>query len=163
MGQPEGGFPEKLQKLVLKDKTSITCRPGELLPDEDFDAIRDHLRKDFEIDGTEKQLLSYTMYPKVYEDYVTAYKNGETFSMMGSDIFFHGLREGETCEVKIEEGTTLVIKLVNARPTDKDGMAYVMFEVNGTRVAVKVKDNEHRRSEERRVGKECRSRWSPYH
>lgn len=142
MGQPEGGFPEKLQKLVLKDKTSITCRPGELLPDEDFDAIRDHLRKDFEIDGTEKQLLSYTMYPKVYEDYVTAYKNGETFSMMGSDIFFHGLREGETCEVKIEEGTTLVIKLVNARPTDKDGMAYVMFEVNGTRVAVKVKDNE---------------------
>ena len=51
MGQPEGGFPEKLQKLVLKDKTSITCRPGELLPDEDFDAIRDHLRKDFEIDG----------------------------------------------------------------------------------------------------------------
>ena len=24
-------------------------------------------------------------------------------------------------------------------------------------------ENEHRRSEERRVGKECRSRWSPYH
>ena len=23
--------------------------------------------------------------------------------------------------------------------------------------------SEHRRSEERRVGKECRSRWSPYH
>ncbi|MFR1215234.1 MAG: hypothetical protein ACLSCV_11505 [Acutalibacteraceae bacterium] len=26
MGQPEGGFPEKLQKLVLKDKQPITCR-----------------------------------------------------------------------------------------------------------------------------------------
>src|SRR5574344_1301295 len=25
------------------------------------------------------------------------------------------------------------------------------------------RDNESRRSEERRVGKECRSRWSPYH
>ena len=24
-------------------------------------------------------------------------------------------------------------------------------------------DSAHRRSEERRVGKECRSRWSPYH
>src|SRR3712207_8443714 len=24
-------------------------------------------------------------------------------------------------------------------------------------------DGKHRRSEERRVGKECRSRWSPYH
>ena len=25
------------------------------------------------------------------------------------------------------------------------------------------KNKNHRRSEERRVGKECRSRWSPYH
>ena len=27
----------------------------------------------------------------------------------------------------------------------------------------KAKKPKHRRSEERRVGKECRSRWSPYH
>ena len=27
----------------------------------------------------------------------------------------------------------------------------------------KIKDNAMQRSEERRVGKECRSRWSPYH
>ena len=26
-----------------------------------------------------------------------------------------------------------------------------------------VLNKRHRRSEERRVGKECRSRWSPYH
>ena len=26
-----------------------------------------------------------------------------------------------------------------------------------------VKENIKKRSEERRVGKECRSRWSPYH
>ena len=26
-----------------------------------------------------------------------------------------------------------------------------------------LKSNKHARSEERRVGKECRSRWSPYH
>ena len=31
-------------------------------------------------------------------------------------------------------------------------------------VLILTRDNElHRRSEERRVGKECRSRWSPYH
>ena len=41
MGQPVGGFPEDLQKLVLKDKKPITCRPGELLEDEDFDKIKD--------------------------------------------------------------------------------------------------------------------------
>mgnify|MGYP000485810648 CR=1 FL=1 len=38
MGQPEGGFPEDLQKIVLKDKEPLTCRPGELLPDEDSGA-----------------------------------------------------------------------------------------------------------------------------
>ena len=27
----------------------------------------------------------------------------------------------------------------------------------------KIKENPTTRSEERRVGKECRSRWSPYH
>ena len=26
-----------------------------------------------------------------------------------------------------------------------------------------IKQNDRSRSEERRVGKECRSRWSPYH
>ena len=37
---------------------------------------------------------------------------------------------------------------------------------NGTKdeeMVVKVGDNVLYRSEERRVGKECRSRWSPYH
>ena len=28
---------------------------------------------------------------------------------------------------------------------------------------VRIEAKQHRRSEERRVGKECRSRWSPYH
>ena len=30
-------------------------------------------------------------------------------------------------------------------------------------LAARLKHLEHERSEERRVGKECRSRWSPYH
>src|SRR5262249_58595411 len=30
-------------------------------------------------------------------------------------------------------------------------------------VTAAIDDARHRRSEERRVGKECRSRWSPYH
>src|SRR2546422_4075045 len=33
----------------------------------------------------------------------------------------------------------------------------------GTEIVVKSPPDGHTRSEERRVGKECRSRWSPYH
>ena len=38
---------------------------------------------------------------------------------------------------------------------------FFFLQVNTTKVPVMV--NLFERSEERRVGKECRSRWSPYH
>ena len=104
MGQPEGGFPKDLQKLILKDKEPITCRPGELLPPEDFDYIKSGLQKYFDLEGTPQEIISYAMYPKVFEDYQKSLKNDGNFRYMGSDIFFHGLEEGETCEVKLEEG-----------------------------------------------------------
>ena len=36
-------------------------------------------------------------------------------------------------------------------------------ELNGGKVLAITKNGIGARSEERRVGKECRSRWSPYH
>lgn len=140
MGQPEGGFPEKLQKLVLHGKTPITCRPGELLPDEDFDAIKKELREKYGLEGTEKEALSYALYPKVFEDYLKSLETEGNFRLMGSDIFFHGLSEGETCEIKIAEGKELMVRLSNARETDEEGFKNVVFEVNGNRSAIKIKD-----------------------
>ena len=142
MGQPEGGFPEKLQKLVLHGKDPITCRPGELLPPEDFDGIKKKLQDELGLEGTEREALSYALYPKVFEDYVKSLKKEGNFRLMGSDIFFHGLSEGETCEVKIAEGKELVIKLINARDTDEEGFRDVVFEVNGNRSAVRIKDKD---------------------
>ena len=142
MGQPEGGFPEKLQKLVLKDKEPITCRPGELLPPEDFDAIKKKLQDDMGLEGTEREALSYALYPKVFEDFVQSLKKEGNFRLMGSDIFFHGLAEGETCEVKIAEGKELVIKLVNVREADEEGFRDMVFEVNGNRGVVRIKDKD---------------------
>ena len=140
MGQPVGGFPEKLQKLVLHGKEPITCRPGELLPDEDFDAIKQMLREKHGLEGTEQEALSYALYPKVFEDYLDSLKKKGNFRLMGSDIFFHGLREGETCEIKVREGKELIVRLSNAREMDEEGYRDVVFEVNGLRSAVKIKD-----------------------
>ena len=73
--------------------------------------------------------------------------------------------------------TILVVALVGCS-TSKDGNYPATIMVNGTNfystnnaVAVEVDDSviqyttsyAENRSEERRVGKECRSRWSPYH
>lgn len=140
MGQPEGGFPKDLQKLILKDREPITCRPGELLEPEDFDAIKKHLVEDLELEGNDVQVISYAIYPKVFEDYIKGIRKDGDFRLMGSDIFFHGIAEGETCEVKIEEGKVLVIKLIEVRGADHEGMRELTFEVNGNRRVVKVKD-----------------------
>ncbi|MBP3384660.1 MAG: pyruvate carboxylase [Firmicutes bacterium] len=142
MGQPEGGFPENLQKLVLKDKEPITCRPGELLPPEDFDAIKDKLKNEMGLEGTEREALSYALYPKVFEDYHKSIEKDGNFRMMGSDIFFYGLAEGETCEVKVREGKELVIKLHDIRDVDEEGYREVLFDVSGNRNAVRVKDKD---------------------
>ena len=140
MGQPEGGFPEKLQKLVLKDKQPITCRPGELLADEDFDAIKAHLEAKFKMEPTEQDLLAYALYPKVFEDYLTALKKEGNFRYMGSDVFFHGIDEGETCEIEVGEGKVYIVKLVEVKSVDDEGNREVIFQVNGSTHSVTIKD-----------------------
>lgn len=140
MGQPEGGFPEKLKNLVLKGKEPITCRPGELLPPEDFDEIKKMLINKYGIQGTDEEALSYALYPKVFEDYLKNLELEGNLRLMGSDIFFHGLEEGETCEVKIAEGKKLIIKLVEIRKSNDDGTRDLAFEVNGNRRVVTIKD-----------------------
>ena len=37
LGQPEGGFPEVLQRIILKDKVATTERAGKHIPPVDFD------------------------------------------------------------------------------------------------------------------------------
>ncbi len=140
MGQPEGGFPEDIQKIVLKGRKPITCRPGELLPPEDFEEIREFLKNELELEGTDREVISYAIYPKVFEDYIRTVRKEGNFRYMGSDIFFHSLAEGETCEVKIEEGKILIVKLTEVRPVDSEGMREAVFEVNGNRRVIKIKD-----------------------
>ncbi len=141
MGQPQGGFPEELQKLVLKGKKPITCRPGELLEDEDFDAIKKMIQEEFGLSGNMRQALSYALYPKVFTDYAKNTRGIGQFKKMGSDIFFHGLAEGEICEIKIDEGKVMIVKLIEVKGINQEGMRDVVFEVNGNRRVVKIKDN----------------------
>lgn len=141
MGQPEGGFPEQLQKIVLKGAQPITCRPGELLPPEDFEKDEKYLKEKYGPEAaSRKQAVSYAMYPKVYEDYLKFKAEYGDLSRMGSDIFFHGLYEGETCEIEIADGKILITKLLNVGMLDNEGYRTVTFEVNGFRREIKIKD-----------------------
>ncbi|MBU3216339.1 pyruvate carboxylase [Clostridium estertheticum] len=144
MGQPMGGFPEKLQKLVLKGEDPITGRPGELLPDEDFNMVEKHLIEKFNITPTKKDILSYSLYPDVFDNYIKYIQEYGDLSRIGSDIFFHGLNEGETCEAEIADGKTHMIKLLHISKLDLEGNKVLVFEVDGNRREIKIKDKNNK-------------------
>jgi pyruvate carboxylase len=140
MGQPMGGFPERLQKLVLKGEEPITCRPGELLAPLDFDAISEKLSTKYRIEPTMKDILSYALYPEVFEGYLKFRAQYGDLGRIGSDVFFHGLSEGETIEAEVAEGKALMIKLLTIGKPDQEGNRTLVFEVNRNRREIKIKD-----------------------
>ncbi len=142
MGQPAWGFPKDLQRVVLKGEKPITCRPGDLLEPIDFDAVKDRIKefkKDEEI--TDRDLVSWVMFPKVVEDFYKKRKEYGYITRLGSHVFFHGLAEGETNKVNIEDGKTLVIKYLGKGDLHEDGTRTVHFELNGSLRYVDVVDN----------------------
>jgi len=142
MGQPAWGFqPEGLQEVVLKGEKPITCRPGDLLPPVDFEQVRAEMRKFMDEDAiTNRAMLSYCMFPKVYEDYHKHRQEYGYIMRMGSHVFFNGMEVGETNKINIEDGKTLVIKYLGLGDQNEDGTRTVNFELNGTRREVAVPD-----------------------
>jgi len=141
MGQPQGGFPPKLQKLVLKDIKPITCRPGELLEPVDLEKEREILVAKYNRSFSDEEVISFALYPKVFEDYLDWIAHNGNFSRMGSDVFFHGLAEGETCNVDLEMGKSMIIKLLEIGKLDETGHRTLYFEINGNRREIFVKDS----------------------
>ena len=139
MGQPTNGFPEDLQKVVLKGEEPITCRPGELLDPVDWDELEKKV-KEFSPDASWRDVISYAMYPKVLEDFFAKRKEFGYLVRMGSHIFFNGMAVGETTKVNIEDGKTLVIKYLGLGDRNEDGTRTVQFELNGMRREIDVPD-----------------------
>ncbi|MFZ5966827.1 MAG: pyruvate carboxylase [Bacillota bacterium] len=140
MGQPVGGFPKDLQELVLKGEKPITCRPGEILEPMDFEKISEKLKDELVTDPNIRNVLSYALYPKVYEDYLKSLDVYGELSNLESHVFFYGLQEGETSEIELEEGKVLIVKLVEVGKMDKEGYRPVIFEVNGNRREIDIYD-----------------------
>ena len=139
MGQPAWGFPEDLQKVVLKGEEPITCRPGELLEPVDFAAARREVEK-FYPGASEQNIISWCLYPKVVEEFFRHRQEYGYIMRMGSHVFFNGMALGETNKINIEDGKTLVIKYLGLGDLNEDGTRNVHFELNGMRREVAVPD-----------------------
>ncbi|GAA4703170.1 pyruvate carboxylase [Brevibacillus fulvus] len=140
LGQPPGGFPKRLQQLVLKGRESFTARPGELLPPVDFDTVKQELAEQIGREPSELDVLSYIMYPQVFLQYDQSLKEYGDLSYLNTATFFYGLRPGEETSVSIERGKTLIIKLVEVGDLHPDGRRIIYFELNGQPREITIRD-----------------------
>lgn len=145
MGQPYGGFPKELQKIVLKDIEPLTDRPGKSLPPVDFESIKKHLVEKYNYGDKSEEVMnqkaiSYALYPKVYEDYCEHFQMYNDVTRLESHVYFYGLRKGEETYLNIGEGKQLLIKYLEEGEPDENGVRTLTFQVNGMLRTVKIQD-----------------------
>ncbi|MBN8671818.1 MAG: pyruvate carboxylase [Chitinophagales bacterium] len=140
IGQPEGGLPKDLQKIVLKDKTPFTDRPNKHLPPVDFDKEFEVFKEKFSKDLTMTDFLSYKFYPKVFEEGFAFRQEYGDVSAVPTSIFFYGMEMGQDTTIEIAKGKTLLIRLLSIGPVDDNGKRTVFFKLNGQTRNVDVLD-----------------------
>jgi pyruvate carboxylase len=131
LGEPIGGWPKKLQHVVLGKRKPLKGRPGASMPPLNFKKTRDELGAKLKREITDDDLYSHLMYPEVYSEFARFARDFGDVSALPTPAFFYGLKPGEEISVSIEEGKTLFIKLINIGSADKDGYRIISFELNG--------------------------------
>ncbi|MBB6283975.1 pyruvate carboxylase [Geobacillus subterraneus] len=140
LGQPHGGFPKELQRIILKGREPITVRPGELLEPVDFEQIKKELYGKLGREVTDFDAIAYALYPKVFLEYAETVEKYGDVSVLDTPTFLYGMRLGEEIEVEIERGKTLIVKLVSIGQPQADGTRVVYFELNGQPREVVIRD-----------------------
>ncbi|HEX9998219.1 MAG TPA: pyruvate carboxylase [Abditibacterium sp.] len=136
LGQPLGGFPEDVQRVVLNGEKPLEGRPGADLEPLDLEKLRVELGENTGDDD----LYSHLMYPQVQKDFAAFKDSFGDVSVLPTPAYFYGLQPGEEISVSIEEGKTLIIRLVNIGEANQNGQRPVNFELNGIARGVLVDD-----------------------
>ncbi|WP_026775141.1 pyruvate carboxylase [Polaribacter sp. Hel_I_88] len=144
LGQPVGGFPQKLQKLILKDQQPFTDRPNAHIPPVDFEVEYAEFKRIFENDLGRTieftDFLSYKLYPKVFTEAFNKHLKYDNLTNLPTKNFFYGMEIGEEITVDLDKGKTVLITLDSIGETNEEGMITIYFKVNGQGRTVEVKD-----------------------
>ena len=131
LGQPTGGFPKDVQDKILRGAPASTERPGANLSPVDLDKAKLDAEERISRPITNEELMSYLMYPDVFIQYAEHRKKYDDVSVIPTDVFFYGLPMNEEVTLDIEEGKTLILKLVAISPVNAEGNCTVFLELNG--------------------------------
>lgn len=140
IGQPVGGFDPKLQKIILKDVKPYTERPNQHLKPVDFDKELEQLKQKFDDALTFTDLLSYLLYPKVFEEYYHRKKEyGEVWHIPTIN-FFYGLKPDEEVLIEIAKGKSILVRLLTCSHPDEEGRRKVFMRLNGQTRIIEIQD-----------------------
>ena len=102
LSQMPGGFPENIQKKVLKDESPLAGRFGELLESVDLEQARSDLSEQLGREVNQQELASSNMYPKVFADFSAIQEMYGPTSHLPTNVYFYGLKSGDEIFVEIE-------------------------------------------------------------
>ncbi len=140
LGQPPGGFPPELQDRVLRGRPALTDRPGANLPPVDLEAAHEKASAFLGCPATTREVLSYVLYPRVFPDLAAHERTYSDTSILPTPMFFFGPEPGQEIKLEIEEGKTLIVKLLAVGEPHADGKRTIFFELNGQPREVEVLD-----------------------
>ena len=141
LGEPQGGWPKKIQKVVLKGEKPIRGRPGANLPPADFEETQQLLEKKTGQKIPKTDVLSYLLYPDVYLKFVKARQQYSTLEVLPTPQFFYGMQPGQEVAIDLEDGKTLIVKLLTVGEPHPEGLRTIFFELNGQPREVDVRDD----------------------
>ena len=140
LGEPEGGWPKKLQKIILRGATPQKGRPGANLPPIDLDETAVAVEKKIGRKPAPDEVLSYLMYPDVFLKFARTRQNWGDVDVLPTPEFYYGMDKGDDIAVELEPGKALVIKFLTVGEPHPDGTRTVFFELNGQPREVSVRD-----------------------
>ncbi len=144
LGQPVGGFPKKLQKIILKDEKPYKNRPNAHLAPIDFEKEFKSFKRKFK-KGMGRPLemtdfLSYKLYPKVFTDAYNKHVKFGNVMHVPTKNFFYGMEVGEEIMVPLDKGKNVLVSLMLRGEPDEAGNVSIFFKINGQLRNVMVKD-----------------------
>jgi pyruvate carboxylase len=140
IGQPEGGWPKKLQKIILKDEKPFKDRPNEHLKPIDFEQEWPKFQEKFGPGARFTDLLSWLLYPKVFEQYWAHLQQYGDVSVVPTRVFFYGLRPGEETIIDIARGKSIIVRLQSVGQVNDDGCRTIFFTLNGQTRNLEIRD-----------------------
>jgi pyruvate carboxylase len=140
LGVPPGGWPKKLQKIILRGAPPLRGLPADNLSAADLDHEQQALEKKVAHPIRRDALLSYLLYPDVFLKYDKFQQTYSDVGVLPTPAFFYGLKSGEEITIEIEQGKTLIVKFLTVGDAHPDGTRTLFFELNGQPREVNVRD-----------------------